>query len=105
MASRHRRVVWSESAEDALDQIIEYIAEESRSVAEKVLGRILEAAASLSLLSERGGPVPEVQDPTIRQLLCDPYRLIYVVEEERVLIIALLHQRSDVGLWARQGRT
>ena len=54
MASRHRRVVWSESAEDALDQIIEYIAEESRSVAEKVLGRILEAAASLSLLSERG---------------------------------------------------
>jgi toxin ParE1/3/4 len=104
MASRRRRVVWSQSAEAALDQAITAVADESPDRARKLLRRVLEAAASLSTLSERGRPVPELSNPAVRQLLPDPYRLIYRVEEERVLILALLHQRQDVDLWKQRER-
>lgn len=104
MAAGDRRVIWSESAESALDEAIAFIAEESPNVARDVLVRVLEAAASLAALSERGGPVPEVDEPATRQILVDPYRLIYCVEEDSVTILALLHQRQDVDLWSRGGR-
>ena len=104
MASRHRRVVWSWSAANALDEAIAFIASDAPVNAEKVLEQILFAAASLATFSERGIVVPEVEDPTIRQLLTDPYRLIYQVEKDRVLVLALLHQRRDVALWSRQKR-
>jgi plasmid stabilization system protein ParE len=104
MASRHRRVVWSRSAADALDDAIAFIASDSPSNARGILERILSAAASLATFSERGTVVPEVGDPTIRQLLADPYRLIYQVQKDRVQVLALLHQRRDVALWSRQKR-
>jgi toxin ParE1/3/4 len=100
MGPRHRAVVWTTSAEEALDEGIGFIARDSPAAAEKVLERALAAAASLSSLPNRGAPVPETEDPTIRQILSDPYRLIYRVEDERVLILAVLHQRQDVERWA-----
>jgi toxin ParE1/3/4 len=101
MASRNRRVVWAASAGEALDAAIAFIAAESPAAARNTLARLLATAASLATLSERGSVVPEVPDLAIRQMLSKPYRLIYRVEDERVTILALLHQRQDVGYWAR----
>jgi toxin ParE1/3/4 len=105
MGSGRRRVVWTEAAEAALDEAIAFVAEDSPTNAAVLLDRVLDAAASLSTLAERGGPVHEVSDPTIRQLLPEPYRLIYRVDDEAVIVLTLLHQRMDVGFWSRhQGR-
>ena len=104
MAPGDRRVVWSESAESALDDAIAFIAEESPNAARDVLDRVLRTAASLATLSGRGGRVSEADDPATRQLLADPYRLIYRVEDDRVTILAILHQRQDVALWSRERR-
>ena len=105
MAAGRRRVRWSPSAENALDEAIAFVFKESPSTAKRLLEEVLTAAASLSTLSERGSHVPEVDDPAIRQLLCNPYRVIYRVEDQEVVILALLHQRQDVGRWRRSGRT
>jgi toxin ParE1/3/4 len=105
MGAGHRRVVWTEAASTALDEAIAYVAKDSPVNARALLERVLSAAQSLSDLSERGAPVPEINHPDIRQLLPEPYRLIYQVEGERVTILTVLHQRSDVALWSRrQGR-
>ena len=101
MGSRDRRVVWTEAAAESLDEAIAYVAADSPANARALLDRVLEAAASLATLSDRGASVPEVSDAAIRQLLPAPYRLIYRVEEERVVILAVLHQREDVGRWSR----
>ena len=102
MAARRRRVRWSQSAEAALDEAIAFVFNESPNTAKKLLEEVLTAAASLSTLSGRGNHVPEVDDPDIRQLLCNPYRVIYRVADEEVVILALLHQRQDVGRWRRR---
>ncbi|MEX1130293.1 MAG: type II toxin-antitoxin system RelE/ParE family toxin [Vicinamibacterales bacterium] len=103
MAARVREVIWAESARDALDAVITYIAQDSQQAAVHVLEAALEAAASLSTLSERGRVVPETNDPAVRETFVFRYRLMYRVEPERVLVLAFLHGARDFATW-RQGR-
>ena len=49
------------------------------------------AAASLTHFAERGQVVPEFGDETLRELLVRPYRLVYKVLEDKVLVLALVH--------------
>jgi len=99
MAARVREVVWAQSARDALDEVIEYIARDSQQAAVQVLEEALRAGASLAMLSERGRIVPELNDPTIRELLVFKYRLLYQVEDHRVLIVAFLRGARDFATW------
>jgi toxin ParE1/3/4 len=101
MGPRRRRVTWSEGAHRELDEAIGYIAEESPRNAAALLERILEAAASLGEFSERGRILPELGDPSIRELQIEPYRLIYSVDEPQVVILGLLHGRRDFDRWGR----
>jgi toxin ParE1/3/4 len=66
-----------------------------------VLEEVLRAGGSLATLSERGRIVRELNDPTIRELLVFKYRLLYEVEDHRVLIVALLHGARDFATWRR----
>lgn len=101
MGSRRRRVIWTEGALQDLDSNISFIAEDSVQNALDLLERILESAASLDELSERGRLVPESFDPDVRQLLVEPFRLLYCVGESEVTILGLVHQRQDFEHWRR----
>ena len=102
MAARTRRVIWTESAQRALDEVIGYIAQESSDGAARVLTRALDTAASLSTLAERGRVVREIGDSTLRELLVYDYRLLYMVREDRVVIRAFLHGARDFSKWRRE---
>lgn len=104
MGAGDRRVIWTEAAAAGLDEAIGFVAADSPANARTLLDRVLEAAASLAALPDRGAPVPEADDPAVRQLLPPPYRLIYQVEEDQVTVLAVLHQREDIGLWSRPDR-
>jgi plasmid stabilization system protein ParE len=43
--------------------------------------------------------VRELNDPTIRELLVFKYRLLYEVEDHRILIVAFLHGARDFATW------
>ena len=101
MAARTRQVGWAEAAARALDQVVEDLAATSQDGALKVLEAALDTAASLSMLSERGRVVPEVGDPTLREVLVFDYRLIYRVHSDRVVIRAFLHGARDFSKWRR----
>ncbi|MFQ5930154.1 MAG: type II toxin-antitoxin system RelE/ParE family toxin, partial [Acidobacteriota bacterium] len=62
MAGRTRQVVWTEGARSGLDEVLDYIAEDSPIAAGRFLEVVLDTAESLSSLAERGRIVPE-QDP------------------------------------------
>ena len=95
MAARVRDVVWAESARDALDAVIGYIAQDSYQAAAQVLYEALRTGADLATFAERGRVVPELNDPTIREVFVYKYRLQYEVAEARVLIVAFLHGARD----------
>jgi plasmid stabilization system protein ParE len=101
MGPRRRRVVWSDGAFRELDEATEYVAQDSRQAAVRLLQRLLDAAESLSEFAERGRVVPELDDPSIRELQVNPYRLVFSVSETEVAILGVLHQRRDFDRWGR----
>ena len=101
MASR-RRVVWAPRARTALDEVIEFVSEQSPEGALRVLDQALAAADSLATLSERGRPVPELNDPALREIFVFRYRLLYEVHPDRVRIVAFLHGARDFDSWRRR---
>jgi plasmid stabilization system protein ParE len=88
-----------------LRQIAEYIARDSSFYAAAFVQEILEAGRSLKYFSERGRIVPELSDPNIRELFIREYRLIYKIEETRVMILGIIHGKRDLkSLWEREQR-
>lgn len=61
----------------------------------------LNAAASLETLGERGRVVPELKDPSTREVFIHSFRLLYRVEPEGVTILAFLHGARDFERWRR----
>jgi toxin ParE1/3/4 len=102
MAARRRSVVWTDSARQALDEVLEYVAQESRDRALSLLSRVLDTAAALDTLANRGRVVPELNQPETRELLVFDYRLLYRVLGEHVVVIAFLHGARDFSKWRRE---
>jgi toxin ParE1/3/4 len=77
MAARQRRVVWTDHAQRMLDEALAYIDRDSHAAAERLLIEALDAASSLDVFSERGRLVPELNQPNVRELFVQSYRLLY----------------------------
>jgi toxin ParE1/3/4 len=86
-----RKVVWTEPAWEDLEAAANYIARDSKNYAATFVQGVKDAAASLAELAERGQVVPEFRDATIRELLVRPYRLIYKLLDDQIIILALVH--------------
>ena len=74
MAARIRDVIWAESARDALDAVLGYIAQDSQQGAVQVLDEALRAGASLATFAERGRVVPSSRGAGLRHLAAEPRR-------------------------------
>ena len=95
----NKSVYWTSIARSDLDAIINYIAVDSVIKALAVLGKLEKKAASLSAQSGRGRIVPELKTIGInhyRELIVKPWRIVYRVESDRVLIMAVLDSRRDL---------
>ena len=84
-------VVWSEPAWNDLSAAADYIARDSDYYAATFVHEVKNAVASLAHLAGRGQVVPEFADSTIRELLVRPYRLVYKMLPEKVVVLALIH--------------
>jgi len=102
MASRRRRVIWSPSAQQALDEAVSYISKDSPAGAMRVLQEALETASGLGEFSERGRIVPEFMDPSLREVFVYRYRLLYRIFPDHVSIVTFLHGARDFTDWARR---
>jgi len=100
-------VVLTEGSARDLDRIYAYIAEhDSPEKAEATLARIERVVTSLSTLSERGTHPKELVALGIREYretFFKPYRVIYRVVEDNVVIFVIADGRRDMqSLLARR---
>jgi plasmid stabilization system protein ParE len=86
-----REVVWTDPAWEDLAAAAGYLARDSEAYAAALVQEIKDAASSLSDMAERGQIVPEFGDPSIRELLVRPYRVVYHLSARRVTILAIVH--------------
>lgn len=92
-----RQVAWTETAWRDLERIADYIAEDSPGYAAALLRRVRDRARSLEEMAERGRVVPELEEPTVRELVIGSYRLIYEIDSADVHILALIHGARDLA--------
>lgn len=92
-------VRWSETSENDLKSIINYIAKDSPSRAYDAFKAIKKRALSLNRYPDRGGIVPELQGQGVtqyRELIVAPWRIIYRISEEAVYVLAVMDSRQNV---------
>jgi toxin ParE1/3/4 len=90
------RVEWSAPARDDLEELVRYISRDSVLYAQRFAERVVQAARKLKDFPLRGRAIPEAKDKTMRELIVQGYRLMYRVETQRILILALMHGRRDL---------
>jgi addiction module RelE/StbE family toxin len=86
-------------AENDLDKIISFIAENNPKNALEIFNRLKIKIESLYNFPNRGGYVPELLRRNIkeyRQLLEKPWRIIYKVEKNTVTVLTVLDSRRNV---------
>ncbi|MBA7523377.1 hypothetical protein ES705_15504 [subsurface metagenome] len=84
-------IEWSPSAENDLNEIIDYIAQDSLEYALSFYEQVREKVENLTKFPKMGRIVPELDDPNIRELILRNYRLIYRILGEKVQIVRLFH--------------
>ena len=85
------KVAWSPRAADDLESIAEYIATDSSAYAAAVVTAILNVTRNLSRFPFAGRVVPEFGDDSIREKFVYSYRVIYRLENDRVVVATIVH--------------
>ncbi len=64
---------------------------------------ILLASRSLSFMANRGRIVPELDVPHIKELIVNEYRLLYHIEESRIVLLGCIHGKRHLKkLWQKR---
>jgi len=94
-------VNWSPEAVEDLDSIVAYIAKDSRFYAKAVANKILTVAKELPEQPYIGRVVPEIGNPQIRERFVYSYRLIYQINTDNILIVAVIHGKRLLEIGER----
>jgi len=87
------KLAWSEEALEDIESIASYIEKDSPVYAKSVVSKFFEKAEVLQDFPESGRKVPETNDVSIREIFVYSYRLIYKLNEDTVLFVAVIHGR------------
>ncbi len=93
-------VYLTEEAEADLEEITEYIEfHDSRERADYVYEKLKDTILKLEALPRRGRVVPELREVGVeeyREILYEPYRILYFVSGKRVIVHAVFDARLGI---------
>ena len=84
-------MIWAPAALDDIDAIAEYIARDSADQAAVLATRLIEATDRLARFPLSGRVIPEIANPSCREIIVGCYRIMYRVENEDIWITGVVH--------------
>ena len=87
------RIIWAPIALDRAEEAARYIARDRPAAAAKWIDGLFDAVSDLKTFPQKGRVVPEVRRTEVREVLYGQYRVIYRLEENRLFILTVRHQR------------
>lgn len=92
------KLIWTDQAIDDLNDIGDYIAENSEKYAKLTVKRLYERTEILKQFPRAGRVVPEKGEENLRELIEGNYRIFYeVVSELQINILAVYHSARDLS--------
>ena len=90
------RIVWSPTARRRTAEAIEFVARDRPLAALDWYEGLVQRIELLRELPEQGRVVPEWYEEGVREILWEPYRVIYEVSSDEVQILTLSHARQQL---------
>jgi len=84
-------IIWTVTAYKDLQNIVEYISQDSMYYAMAFYDDVMDKAQTLNDFPHRGRVVPEMDDPVMREIFIHRYRLIYQIHNDRIIIQTIIH--------------
>lgn len=85
------RVHWTDTAQQHLRAIHDYIAQDSPEYAKRMVDRLTRRSQQIGAFPMAGRPVPEYQTERVREVFEGWYRIIYRLRPDQIDVIAVLH--------------
>jgi len=82
---------WSQEALEDIESIATHIEKDSPVYAQSVVSKFFEKAEILKEFTNLGRVVPELNDRSIREIFVYSYRLIYKIDSNTILFVAVVH--------------
>ncbi len=82
---------WAPRAAAHLEQICEYISQDSETYARIFAKRVLSIVEGIASFPKAGRVVPEYKDPSLRERISGNYRIVYRLKGDVVEIAAICH--------------
>jgi len=88
-------VFWTNTAEEHLDSIFNYIAKDSPAYAKRMVDRLTARSIQIAEYPISGRAVPEYDLPQIREVIEGPFRIIYYIKPDGIDVLAVIHAAQD----------
>jgi toxin ParE1/3/4 len=85
------KVYWTVTPEGHLDAIHDHIALDSPVYAKRMLDHLTQRSRQIADFPLSGRKVPEYEHDQIREVIEDPYRIIYHIKPEQIDVVAVIH--------------
>ena len=91
-------IIWLPQAAQDLQGISDYIGGQSPAYADTMIDRILDAVEGLERFPNMGPRLSGMRKKGVelRQLVVRPFRIVYRVKYDRVIIVAVVHGARDL---------
>jgi plasmid stabilization system protein ParE len=99
------RIQWSGPAIRELEASLDFIAQDNRDAADRLAEAIYKAVSRLQRFPASGRMVPELEDPSLREVIHQPFRVIYQQRGRAVEILAVVRAEQGPDFQETQGRS
>ena len=90
------KVHWTATAEEHLDSIYAFIAQDSEAYALRVVDRLTRRSQQFACFPLSGRRVPEYELEQIREVIEGSFRIIYHIRPDQIDVLAVLHAARNV---------
>jgi plasmid stabilization system protein ParE len=88
------KIIWSPLAIDRSSEIVDYIAQDKPSAAEKWISTVFSKVEQLKSSPEIGRIVPELNNAQFREIIYGNYRIIYRIEKKQISVLTIRHGKQ-----------
>jgi toxin ParE1/3/4 len=90
------KACWTDTAQEHLDAIHAYIAQDSPEYALRMVDRLTRRSQQMAKFPLSGRRVPEYDMDQIREVIEGAYRIIYHIKADQIDVLAVIHSAMNV---------
>jgi toxin ParE1/3/4 len=84
------QIIWTEPALFDLNEIAEYIALDKVEAARRLVNQVFKSVGQLEQFPELGRKPPEMEEFTYREIIVNPCRIFYRLNQDKVYILHIM---------------